>query len=150
MTASLRYLWLGFLEGVIIFADSVITTKKPQKFCDPAKSIWKVRDCDWRSGLRETSCDAKMHKSVMNIFITDTKRCTAKNITVWHKYDLIAMDNQGFGGIVPSWAFHFLYAGFASLLIIVLNCEWCHNYTLLLIWRASFAPSFHRVWSGVK
>lgn len=28
------------------------------------------------------------------------------------------MANQGFGGIVPSEAFHFLYVGFASQLII--------------------------------
>lgn len=37
MTASLGYLWLGFLAAVIIFADSVIKTKMLEKFCNQSE-----------------------------------------------------------------------------------------------------------------
>lgn len=61
MTASLRFLRLAFLAAVIIFADSVIKTKKPEKFfaisqiylkrsakrhCQRSETETEVRDSD--------------------------------------------------------------------------------------------------------
>lgn len=81
MTASLRYLWLGFLAAVIIFADSVIKTKKLEKFCNQSEifqtlcemtlsvcgnRMSDVKDCDWRSDLRENFNVEEMRSAMSN------------------------------------------------------------------------------------